>query len=243
MGEMDPDSLVQKHGVDRFLEVLGNAMDIFAFALREWAAGVAQMSGREKSEAVEKFVPLLSAVTDPVVRNDAAQRIADALRLEFEVVWSRVRGRAQAAPAERVAGGTTWNSQRSLLAAALQGLLPPEVLGRLHEGYFEDEACRTIFSITKNDLHAGNPIDFNALSTHLRGEAEVALLSELVLGDLFEPGFLGRVEEALGPLERRYLERRKTHIQREIVEAERAGDESRLADLLTEKARMLNSLK
>ncbi len=63
---------------------------------------VAQLSGREKSERVEQFMPLLSAVTDPVVRNDAAQRIADAFRLEFETVWSRVRGKAtSAAPQER----------------------------------------------------------------------------------------------------------------------------------------------
>src|SRR5947207_15031298 len=35
-GEKDPDSLVQKYGADRFLEVLSNATDIFEFALREW---------------------------------------------------------------------------------------------------------------------------------------------------------------------------------------------------------------
>src|SRR6266511_2722383 len=99
-GEKDPDSLVQKYGVDRFLEVLGNATDIFEFALKEWAGDVSQLTGREKSERIEGFVPLLGAVTDPVVRNDAAHRIADAFRLEFETVWSRVRGGrgAQRAP-------------------------------------------------------------------------------------------------------------------------------------------------
>jgi DNA primase len=246
MGEKDPDSLVEKHGVDRFLELLGNAMDIFAFAIKEWTAGAGEMSGREKAEGVDKFVPLLSAVSDPVVKNDAAQRIADSFRLEFEVVWSRVRGRAQGGPAERGASGTTWNSQRSLLAAALQGLLPPAILERLHEGYFEDESCRTIFSITKNDLKAANPIDFNALSTHLRGEAEVALLSELVLGDLFEPGFFDRIEEVLGPLERRFVERRKLQIQREIAEALKEGNEERVRELDREKldiSRISSSLK
>src|SRR5437870_5854048 len=100
-GEKDPDSLVQKHGVDRFLELLGNATDIFDFALKEWAGDVSQLTGREKSERIEGFVPLLGAVTDPVVRNDAAQRIADAFRLEFETVWSRVRGKAAAPVQER----------------------------------------------------------------------------------------------------------------------------------------------
>src|SRR4029077_13959788 len=49
-GEKDPDSLVQKHGGDRFLEPLGNATDIFDFALKEWAGDVSQLTGREKSE-------------------------------------------------------------------------------------------------------------------------------------------------------------------------------------------------
>src|SRR5947207_2836136 len=82
--------------IDRFLELLGNATAIFDFALKEWAGDVSQLTGREKSERIEGFVPLLGAVTDPVVRNDAAQRIADAFRLEFETVWSRVRGKSSA---------------------------------------------------------------------------------------------------------------------------------------------------
>src|SRR5256714_7147414 len=118
-GEKDPDSLVQKHGPDRFLEILGNATDIFEFALREWAGDVTRLSGREKSQRVEAFVPLLGAVVDPVVRNDAAQRIADAFRLEFETVWSRVRGRAGSKPAERQPSAQLSNPAKLILRAAL----------------------------------------------------------------------------------------------------------------------------
>src|SRR6185436_14786167 len=42
-GEKDPDSLVEKYGTDRFLEVLSGAIDIFEFGLREWASDVAQL--------------------------------------------------------------------------------------------------------------------------------------------------------------------------------------------------------
>src|SRR5436190_13376622 len=119
-GEKDPDSLVQKHGVDRFLEILGNASDIFEFALREWATDVARLSGREKSDRVEAFVPLLVAVIDPVIRNDAAQRIADAFRLEFEVIWSRVRGRASSQPALREAVRAIPSGEKSILMSTVQ---------------------------------------------------------------------------------------------------------------------------
>ncbi|HSP15614.1 MAG TPA: DNA primase [Thermoanaerobaculia bacterium] len=246
MGEKDPDTLVQKHGVDRFLELLGSATDIFQFGIKEWATGVAQLSGREKSERVEHFVPLLGAVTDPVVRNDAAQRIADAFHLEFDVVWSRVRGKAQGGPAERQVSAPTNSAEKVILAAMLQGRLQASVAERVHEELFEDAACRTLFSIIKSDVAAGKPIDFGEVQTHLRGEAELTLLSELTLRDDVDDQTLQRIDQNLRPLERSYLERRKSQIQREITEAERSGDFSRVRELDREKlevSRMLSALK
>jgi DNA primase len=243
MGEKDPDTLVQKHGVDRFLELLGNATDIFQFGLKEWAGGAAQLSGREKSERVEQFVPLLSAVTDPVIRNDAAQRIADAFHLEFDVIWSRVRGKAQAAPAERQSSAPGASAEKVILAAALQGKLAGSVAERVHEDLFEDPACRTVFTAIKSALSTGKPIDFGEVQTHLKGEAELTLLSELTLRDDVDDQTLQRIDENLRPLENSYLERRKSHIQREIVEAEKAGDHERVAQLDAEKMRIFRSLK
>ncbi|HEU4523198.1 MAG TPA: DNA primase [Thermoanaerobaculia bacterium] len=242
-GEKDPDSLVQSRGVDGFLEVLGSATDIFQFALKEWGTGVGQMTGREKSEHVERFVPLLSAVVDPVVRNDAAQRIADTFRLEFDVVWSRVRGRAQGAPAERQVTAPSASAEKMLLTALLQGKVSAEAAARIHEELFDDPACKTLFSIIKTSVAAGEPIDFAQVSTHLRGEAELTLLSELTLSEDVDDTTLQRLDENLRPLEKNYLERRKLQIQREIAEAEREGDDGRVATLMAEKARILNSLK
>ena len=243
MGEKDPDTLVQKHGVDRFLELLGNATDIFAFGLKEWGTDVSKLSGREKSERVEHFVPLLSAVTDPVVRNDAAQRIADAFRLEFDVVWSRVRGKAQAAVTDRQVSAPTASAEKVILAAVIQGKLPADVADRVHEDLFEDPACRTVFSIIKSELGTGQPIDFGAVQTHLKGEAELTLLSELTLRDDVDDQTLQRIDENLRPLEKSYLERRKLQIHQEIMEAERSGDRDRLSELMAEKIRISRTVK
>jgi DNA primase len=244
-GEKDPDSLVQSRGVDGFLEVLSNAIDVFDFGLREWAHDAAQLGGREKSERVEQFMPLLSAVTDPVVRNEAAQRIADAFRLEFETVWSRVRGKASTGPQtdrQLVAPQTT--GEKFVLIAALQGRLSAEQIGRLREDYFEEPACKTVFSIIKSDLSAGQPIDFGEVATHLKGEAELTLLSELSLTEDIDDRSLQRIEENLLPMERKFLSRRMQQIQRQIIEA--GTDAERVAELDQEKlqlSRMLHSLK
>lgn len=245
-GEKDPDSLVQTRGVDGFLEVLSNAIDIFDFGLREWAKDAASLTGREKSERVEQFMPLLSAVTDPVVRNEAAQRIADAFRLEFETVWSRVRGKAPAtnAATDRQVSAPQSSGEKFVLIAALQGRLSPEQIGRLREDYFEDPASKTIFSIIKSDLSAGEPIDFGQVATHLRGEAELTLLSELSLSEDIDDRSLQRLDENLLPMERTYLSRRMQQIQRQIIDAGTDGEG--LDELYREKlqlSRMLHSLK
>ncbi len=246
-GEKDPDSLVQKRGVDGFLEVLSNAIDIFEFGLREWAHDAAQLGGREKSERVEQFMPLLSAVTDPVMRNEAAQRIADAFRLEFETVWSRVRGKSGAGvERERQVRVPIPTGEKFVLTAAVQGKLSGEQVARLREEYFEDPACKTVFSIIKSDLLSDEPVDFAAVQTHLRGEAELTLLSELSLTEDIDDRTLERLDENLRPMERGWLERRSIELSREISDAGKRGDERRADEFLGEQLRirrMLQSLK
>jgi DNA primase len=240
-GEKDPDTLIQNRGLERFLELLGNASDVFHFALREWASDAARMTSREKSAVLEDFVPLLSAVSDAVLRNDAAQRIADALRLEFETVWSRVRGRSSAVR-ERNAIAPNATGEKTLLAAVMQGGLRPEQLERIREDYFEDPVNRTLFSIIKNVLVTGQPIDFGEVATHLRGESELTRLSELTLGDDVDDRTLQRIDEILRPMEKAHLERRNLQIQQEIQEAVSAGDQNRAHELDLEKMHLLKQL-
>lgn len=242
-GEKDPDSVIQKFGKDRFLEILGNATDIFDFALREWANDVNTMSGRQKSERVEAFVPLLSAVADPVVRNDAAQRIADAFRLDFDVVWSRVRGRAAAQPALREMTRAVPSGEKFVLTAVVQGRIPAEKLRAIDADFFVDPSCKTLFSIVKTEVSAGRPIDYSQVATHLRGEAELTLLSEVTLTEDLDDGSLSRLDEVLVPMLKSYLERRTNDLQRELSEAQKAGDDARVSQLLAEKNRMLSTLK
>lgn len=244
-GEKDPDSLVQKFGVDRFMEVLGNATDIFEFGLKEWAGDVKSLGGREKAERVDRFIPLLSAVPDPVIRNDAAQRIADAFRLEFESIWSRVRGKS-ALPLERQPVRSIPTGEKFVLTALFQGRLAGEKVETIREGFFTDSACKTLFSALKSAGSSGQPIDYSEMATHLRGEAELTLLSEVTLTEDLDEAAVGRLNEVLIPMQRGYIERRTREIQQELIEAERSADEDRVARLWIERRdllRMSSALK
>jgi len=246
LGEKDPDSLVQKHGIDRFFEVLGNASDIFTFAINQWGGDVATMSGRDKSEKVEEFAKLLTAVNDPVVRNDAAQRVANALRLEFETVWSRVRGKAQPTLLERQPVRAVPSGEKFLLTAVVQGRVSKEALDRIDAQFFVDPACKTVFSIIKNELLTAEPIDFSQIQTELKGEAELTLLSEVTLSDDLDDAAIARIDEILIPMRKSFVDRRARDIQRELVEADQAGDQERHERLMKEKLdlqRMSSALK
>jgi len=159
------------------------------------------------------------------------------------VVWSRVRGKAQAPVTERQLSAPANSAEKVILAVALQGKLTGSVAERVHEDLFEDPSCKTVFSIIKNAVRAAEPIDFGAVATHLKGEAELTLLSELTLRDDVDDQTLQRIDENLRPLEKNYLERRQLQIHREIAEASAAGDDNRVAELDQEKMRILRTLK
>ena len=176
-GEKDPDSLVQKRGVGRFLEVLCQRHRHLRVRPAGVGSGAAQLTGREKSERVEQFMPLLSAVTDPVVRNE--RRAAHRGRVPAGVrdgLVARAR-QSRAATSERQASAPPRPRREIRADGAFRGGCRRSRSARLREELFEDPACKTLFSIIKNDLAAGQPIDFAQVATHLRGEAELTLLS------------------------------------------------------------------
>src|SRR5205807_2591151 len=81
--------------------------------------------------------------------NDAAQRIADGFHLEFETVWSKVRGKA-AGLVERQVVRAVPSGEKFVLTALVQGRLGRDRVEGIQEGFFSDPACRTLFSITKS---------------------------------------------------------------------------------------------
>jgi DNA primase len=241
----DPDSWLREHGTDAFVEKLGKTVDIFDFAAALLVDNPAALTTREKQERLESFAPLLSAVSG-VARNDAAQKVADLLRLEFETVWSRVRGRGTPVAAERVWAEPVATGEKIVLSALLREELPEELAVRLGEEIFEDQACRTIYSIIKGRRSEGQTLDFSEIQTHVKGEAAVTRLSELLLREDVEGRDRSALENTVRLMERRYIDRRLREIQLQIQEAVRTSDLAQEQALLVEKtdlSRRLHNLK
>lgn len=239
----DPDTFIKTHGIDGFLELLGNASDVFDFALQRLAPNPAALSGREKSEKLDTIGGLLSAVSDPVIRNDAAQRVANGLRLEFETVWSKVRGPVRTSMPEPKAREPISTTEKQILGAVLRGELDPTLAQQLREEYFEDSVCRTLYSAIKERIFRAQPLDFSGIATDVRGEAELTLLSELALGDEVGDSNPRALEDSIRRMERRSLERRLKELTHHSEEAQREGDSVREQALLVEKMAVLEQLR
>lgn len=238
----DPDTFIHKNGFEALMERLARADDVFQYALSRWATNASSMTSREKSEALELFQPLLSAVADPVIRNDAAQRVADRLRLEFETVWSRVRVQRGDPSRPTVAAEVVSTGEKQVLRAILGEQFPKSLLERLREEYFQEDTCREVFRAIQKTESSDQPLDFSAIATHLRGESELTRLSELALGDESDGPDLKKLEDTVRLMERRYLDRRLKEIQAEIQEAMRAGDLKRAQTLDQEKINLSRRL-
>lgn len=244
----DPDTYLRKEGLDRFIELVSGAEDVVEFALGRVAPDPAAMSGREKSEAVEALVPLVASIADAVMKNDAAQRVADRLGLEFSSVWSRLRVTGGAAPkVERSAVAPISTGEKEVLRALLRTENPAALVAALREDYFEDADCREIYRVVAERINKGQPLDFSQIATDVRGESALTRLSELAVSGEDEGGDVpASAEEIVRLMERRYLDRRLKQITMQIRDAREAGDGEREGALMQEKmdlSRQLHALK
>jgi len=111
--------------------------------------------------------------------------------------------------------------------------------------FFEDPACRSLFKLVESAWKEGRPLDFSAIATDVKGEAELTRLSELLL-DESDSNDEKSLEEMIRHMERRFCDRRLREIHSSIQEANRAGDSNSEQSLLLEKielSRRLHALK
>lgn len=242
----DPDTLIKRDGVEGYRNAIDAASDVFTFALRESVPNPSQLSSAEKNEHLDQFVPLLMAVADPVMRNDAAQRVADGLRLEFETVWGRVRSRGGRIAARGSSSAPISTGEKRVLRAALGEDFPRALLSRVQAEFFEDPVCKTIFLEIEKAISEGQALDFSAIATHLKGDTDLTRLAELALGEETDELDLKSLEDTIRLMERRFLDRRLKEIQIGLQEALREGDSRREEELLSQKqdlSRKLHALK
>lgn len=86
----DPDDLISQDP-DRWAELVEDALPVVDFYLQVLMEDLDLDDSKAKAGVVEKLLPVLRAVANPVERDDYVQKIARALRVDERAVLSRLR--------------------------------------------------------------------------------------------------------------------------------------------------------
>lgn len=246
----DPDTLARSGGRDSVSTILDDAIDVLERKLqllerKGWLGGVA---GRRR--ALDRLIPTLRAVTDPVTRDLYVGRTAEALGVSPTSITREVEGAnrrgapALAAPAARerrkrqLSMRRRGSPERDLLRIILR---KPEWRGRIVEqlGALEirDGPEKELIGL----LCADPDLTGAELLEGLDGETR-ALLSQLLAEEWSEPNPDAIVEGALRKIESRPLESRLSAIDREMTLASEQEkiELTREIDVLSRRIAKLN---
>jgi DNA primase len=259
----DPDSLRLASGEPAVAAAIDAAEDAVVLQLRR-AIPAPMASARLKATQAGAVASLLEPIRDPLMRHEYARRAAEMLGVPEKEFLSRLKElkgwRGVSEPAGAGPGGTPAYGPRlvrsveeEILAGLLQEgegepsvgptlppigeLPPPEV--------FLDPECRNIYR-TCCTLYAeggAQAVTARAVLAQVASQpATVERLAQLLAEGRADPG-KARLSESLDKLIRRWRQTRLRELQSEIVEAQRRGDQARLASLVEERTRVSQSLQ
>jgi DNA primase len=195
----DPDDVIRRDA-ERWAELVEEAVPVVDFYLELLTADIDLDDTKAKAEVVDKILPVLEAVTNPVEREDYVQKIARSLRVDERAVLRRVEARrregvrrrrspgGRGAPAETHEEGMKEQPDAILERHCLSALLRrPSILSQvnyaLHEAGldsleprdFEVASLRAVFEAWSELLETRPAVSTEALEESLPVEVRERL--------------------------------------------------------------------
>jgi len=266
----DPDDLIREEP-QRWVKLVEEAVPVVDFHLQMLLEGLDPEDTKTKAHVVDKLLPVLRAVANPVEREDYIQKIARALRIDARAVQSRVHSverqaaRSQRGVAQTQAHGCFLSapsrqaSEADLESHCLAALLQrPSVLAQVNQALeenqleplrgqdFQDVSCRAIFEAWEALLAADHPVPIEAMHTQLPIDlqAQFEALLKLDRGELAEEQLLRDIIRTLLRLRERNLRHLGQELNFLTLEAREAGDmraEQYVGALRTYRERLLRT--
>ena len=242
----DPHDVLRRDGARSLADRIEGAPDWLTWLLEEVRPEEPNLAPAVKTERVELVLSVLRAVPDPILRYEECRRVSRHVAVPLEVLWTQIAPRdAKSSPPAPPGGAGTTTAPRVLSHAEipaperwiLQILLSDSeckslVAQGLREEYVSHPAVRRVVETLRRSGESAETVDFQRQIAHLTEEDRI-FVAAIALEE--HPAATPRgVESALKQLERRYLEREESEIQRAIEQAD-AGQRSDLRDLILRK--------
>jgi DNA primase len=182
-GGKDPDDVIREDP-QSWARLIEEAVPVVDFYLQLLTEDLDLEDTKAKAEVVDKLMPVLSAVANPVEREDYVQKIARALRVDERAVLVRLRSRERRGM-QRYRGHREPGRRRE--AAMAEGQARSDVVTRRSDAVLEGHCLATLLRrpglltqvnswLKDKGLQLMHPQDFEQVSVRAIFEAWVTLL-------------------------------------------------------------------
>ncbi len=259
----DPDDFVRANGAEAYNEARGRALPFLNFALDASVKGRSINNPKQKAEAIEEMMPVLSAIKNPIQKRESFDQSMEFFRIEDDglkrELWHSVKSgqrsdtevfRIQARRAARMR--VTLAEQHLLELLAHDKELRAMILPALEESDYENLATAPVFRAMYSIDENGFEMSLENLVERLPDDELAAdFVPLLMLGEpKRQPGEV--IDEVLHDAENCVLSLRSMAIQNHIhevsqrlISAEQVGNSGLVNQLVAEQlelSKMMQSM-
>ena len=248
----DPDDFVRANGTEGYNEARGRAATFLNFTLDAAVKGRSLANPRQKAEAIEDVIPVLSAVKNPIQKRESFDQSMDFFRVDDTLkrdLWQTVKNGRAAADTNQIKRHARRAAQVKITVAEQHLLellthdreLLEAVLPVLEESDYESLATAPIFRalFTIRDKEA--ELNLNSLLLHADDEELAADFIPLLMmgeskraeGEVID-SVLHEAENCVLSLRSMAIQTRLHDVSQELLAAEQAGDQPTVDHLVVE---------
>ena len=232
----DPDRVLQEGGPAAFADAVARSKDLMDFVLDRRVSGFNLGSAEGQIAALNEALPLLAAVENEITRQQCAEKLARRVALPSDAIFRELnlltRGRRRDAVPPTLRSRSLPSTEWKLIHLALhhpgaahlvrEAVRPDEV---------EDETLRRIFQTAV----MGSGVAYGPMPLAMEEPEVQRVLTELLATDLEEYDGEEAIQRALSDclsrVRARGDRRAREVLQRQMEEAERAGDHKTVEQL------------
>lgn len=249
----DPDDFVRQNGAGAYNERRGNAQPFLRFALEASVTGRNLNNAKQKAEAIEDFLPVISAIRNNIQRRESFDQAMAFYHIEDvglrRELWSTLKSASSddvPYVAQRISKAArskiTLSERRLLELLVFDHDLREIVLPQLEQSDYLDLATGELFQAFIEIHNSGRTIDPESVMDLLGDdEAAIDLAQTMLAGEpkreVDEPldEVLHEAESCVLSLRKMAIANRIAEVSREAAAAEQSGDRDLFNELTYEQ--------
>ncbi len=230
---LDPDSYVEKHGIDSFNDLAKKSMSDLDFLIAYFSQGINTDLPGGKSKVAMNIADVLKHIANPIRQSDYIKHASENLNIHENELRSMIkRGAAASEEKKKV---TFLPAERILLEIIFKDKgIASRIINFLEEDYYKGLKGEPVFRELKKEYAKNKKIPgFLEIKEHL-DKGICSALSEIQFGENL-PYTLEEAKDCISALKDRSLEMECAELDAQIKKLQRSGNHEKSNELLSRK--------